>query len=200
MALSPMMQHYVRIKENHKDAILFYRLGDFYEMFFEDAETCSRVLDLTLTGKDCGLDKRAPMCGIPYHAAEGYIAKLIENGYKVAICEQLTEPKKGQLVERDVIRIITPGTVIDSELISDAKNNYLASVYKDKFNIGLSYLDISTGEMFLTEFTSNNSLSELNDSLVRIKPSEILCNDEMKKCEQDLACVKSGYVPEFSVI
>lgn len=199
MALSPMMQHYVRIKENHKDAILFYRLGDFYEMFFEDAETCSRVLDLTLTGKDCGLDKRAPMCGIPYHAAEGYIAKLIENGYKVAICEQLTEPKKGQLVERDVIRIITPGTVIDSELISDAKNNYLASVYKDKFNIGLSYLDISTGEMFLTEFTSNNSLSELNDTLVRIKPSEILCNDEMKKSEQDLACVKSGYVPEFSV-
>ena len=129
MALSPMMQHYVRIKENHKDAVLFYRLGDFYEMFFEDAELCSRVLDLTLTGKDCGLDKRAPMCGIPYHAADSYIAKLIEHGYKVAICEQLTEPKKGELVQRDVIRTITPGTVIDSELVDDARNNYLALVY-----------------------------------------------------------------------
>ena len=199
MALSPMMQHYVRIKENHKDAVLFYRLGDFYEMFFEDAELCSRVLDLTLTGKDCGLDKRAPMCGIPYHAADSYIAKLIEHGYKVAICEQLTEPKKGELVQRDVIRTITPGTVIDSELVDDARNNYLASIYKEKFNIGLSYLDITTGEMFLTEFVGDNSLSELNDALVRIKPSEILCNNEMKKSEQEIACVKSGYVPSFQV-
>ena len=199
MALSPMMQHYVRIKENHKDAVLFYRLGDFYEMFFEDAELCSRVLDLTLTGKDCGLDKRAPMCGIPYHAADSYIAKLIEHGYKVAICEQLTEPKKGELVQRDVIRTITPGTVIDSELVDDARNNYLASIYKEKFNIGLSYLDITTGEMFLTEFVGDNSLNELNDALVRIKPSEILCNNEMKKSEQEIACVKSGYVPSFQV-
>jgi len=199
MALSPMMQHYVRIKENHKDAVLFYRLGDFYEMFFEDAELCSRVLDLTLTGKDCGLDKRAPMCGIPYHAADSYIAKLIEHGYKVAICEQLTEPKRGELVQRDVIRTITPGTVIDSELVDDARNNYLASIYKEKFNIGLSYLDITTGEMFLTEFVGDNSLSELNDALVRIKPSEILCNNEMKKSEQEIACVKSGYVPAFQV-
>lgn len=196
--LSPMMKHYIEIKEKYKDAILFYRLGDFYEMFFEDAETCSRVLDLTLTGKDCGLEKRAPMCGIPYHASENYIAKLIDNGYKVAICEQLTEPKKGELVKRDVVRVITPGTVIDTELVDDASNNYLASIYKEKNNIGLSYLDISTGEMFLTEF-AENALSQLNDALVRIKPSEILCNDEMKKFEQDIACVKSGYVPSFQV-
>lgn len=197
--ISPMMQHYLNIKEKHKDSVLFYRLGDFYEMFFEDAELCSRVLDLTLTGKDCGLDKRAPMCGIPYHAADGYIAKLIANGYKVAICEQLTDPKPGKLVERDVVRIITPGTVIDSDMMEGAQNNYLASIFKDKQNIGLSYTDISTGEMYLSEFVGDVSLSELNDALVRIKPSEIICNAEMSKYAGDLSCVKGKYIPDFQV-
>lgn len=194
--ISPMMAKYLQLKENYKDTIIFYRLGDFYEMFYEDAEICSRVLDLTLTGRDCGLDTKAPMCGIPFHAAEPYISRLINSGYKVAICEQLTEPKKGQLVERDIIRVITPGTV-DAELLDEAKNNYLASIYKEKYNIGLSYVDITTGEIFLNEFTGNNSLSELNDALVRVKPSEILCNSEMKKSESEIACVKSGYVPAF---
>ena len=129
--LSPMMKHYISMKENYKDAILMYRLGDFYEMFFEDAEICSRVLELTLTGKDCGLDKRAPMCGIPHHASETYIGKLIENGYKVAICEQLSEPTKGKgIVERDVVRIVTPGTVIDTSMVQD-RNNFLLSIYTE---------------------------------------------------------------------
>jgi len=124
MALSPMMQHYLDMKEKHKDCILFYRLGDFYEMFFEDAELCSKVLELTLTGKSCGLEKRAPMVGIPYHAADAYIAKLLEKGYKVAICEQVSDPKASKgLVEREIIRIATPGTAIEDEVLKADRNN-----------------------------------------------------------------------------
>jgi len=198
--LTPMMQQYVMTKEEYKDAILLYRLGDFYEMFFDDAEICSRVLDITLTGKSCGLEERAPMCGIPYHAAEPYIAKLIESGYSVAICEQLTEPEKGKtIVERGVVRIITPGTVIDSALVTEANSNYLASVYKEKNSIGLSYIDISTGDFYLTEFTEGEVLTALNDSLVRIKPSEIVCNNEMKEFEKELSCSIGHYVPVFKV-
>ena len=117
MALSKMMQHYLELKENYKDAIVFYRLGDFYEMFFEDAETASSILGLVLTGRDCGLEKRAPMCGIPYHSASNYIAKLLDKGYKVAICEQLSDPKPGEIVKRDVIRVITPGTVMEENIL-----------------------------------------------------------------------------------
>ena len=131
--ISPMMQHYLQTKEKYGDAILFYRLGDFYEMFFEDAEIVSRELELTLTGKDCGLEKRAPMCGIPYHAANSYIAKLIANGHKVAICEQLSDPKKSKgLVERDVIQIVTPGTIIDNDNLIPNKNNYF--IVKRRFS------------------------------------------------------------------
>ena len=134
--LSPMMKQYLNMKEKYKDCILFFRLGDFYEMFFEDAELCARELELTLTGKDCGLEKRAPMCGVPHHACEGYIAKLLEKGYKVAICEQLTLPTKGiKVVERDVVRIITPGTLIESSMLDENKNNYIICIYKDKDNI-----------------------------------------------------------------
>jgi len=125
MALSPMMQQYMQTKEQYKDCLLFYRLGDFYEMFFEDAVTASKVLDLTLTGRNCGLEERAPMCGVPYHAVEAYIAKLIDNGYKVAICEQLTEPEQGKIVTRDVIRVVTPGTVMDNSMLDEKKNNYI---------------------------------------------------------------------------
>ena len=175
--LSPMMKHYLETKEKYKDAILMYRLGDFYELFFEDAEICSRVLELTLTGKDCGLEERAPMCGVPYHAVEPYVAKLIANGYKVAICEQLSEPTKGKaIVERDVVRIITPGTVIDSSMVED-KSNYLMSIYKENENIGISYLDISTGEFYATEVTATDKISGTNDILTRVRPSEILCNN-----------------------
>ena len=146
--LSPMMRHYLEMKEKNKDAILFYRLGDFYEMFFEDAEVCSKVLELTLTGKQCGLEERAPMCGIPYHAADTYIAKLIEKGYKVAICEQMSDPKESKgLVDRAVIRVVTPGTAIEDEVLKADRNNFLCSVYADKNGIGVSYADISTGLM-----------------------------------------------------
>lgn len=197
--LTPMMRKYVETKEKYGEAVLFYRLGDFYEMFFDDAELCSRVLGLTLTGKDCGLDKRAPMCGIPYHAVDGYVQKLIREGYKVAICEQLSLPTKGAgLVDRDVVRIITPGTVIDSNLVKEDRNTFLVSLYKSKSNIGLSYIDISTGEFYVSEFTGDDVLSRLNDSLIRIRPSEIICNSEMKKCIE-LPCVRGKYVPEFEL-
>jgi len=126
MSISPMMQHYLQTKEKYKDAVLFYRLGDFYEFFYDDAVDMSKVLDLTLTGKDCGLEKRAPMCGIPFHAADAYIEKLVKLGYKVAICEQLTQPKKGiKIVERDVIRVITSGTVVEENMLEEDKNNYI---------------------------------------------------------------------------
>ena len=124
--LSNMMRHYLSVKEKYPDCIIFYRLGDFYEMFFEDAVEASKILDLTLTGRDCGLEERAPMCGVPFHAADTYIAKLVENGYKVAICEQLSDPKKGELVVRDVVRVVTPGTVMDETMLEKDKNNYIA--------------------------------------------------------------------------
>ncbi|MEG1499695.1 MAG: DNA mismatch repair protein MutS, partial [Clostridia bacterium] len=152
MALTPMMTQYLATKEKHKDAILFYRLGDFYELFFEDAIKCSKLLDITLTGKDCGLETRAPMCGVPYHAVESYVGKLIENGEKVAICEQLTVPEKGKIVERDVVRIITPGTVFEDSMLDEGKNNYICSIFKKDFNIGVSYADITTGDFYTFEF------------------------------------------------
>ena len=149
MALTPMMKQYLQTKEKYKDCILFYRLGDFYEMFFDDAITASKVLDLVLTGRDCGLKERAPMCGIPYHAAECYIAKLIENNYKVAICEQLTTPDESKdLVVRDVIKVVTPGTVMEESLLIKIKQLY-SSIFTGK-SIGVAWADISTEIFFLT--------------------------------------------------
>lgn len=195
-----MMTHYLNMKKEYGDCILFYRLGDFYEMFFEDAELCARELELTLTGKDCGLEKRAPMCGIPHHSSEGYIAKLLEKGYKVAVCEQLTEPKKGvKIVERGVVRVITPGTLMDSSMLDAEKNNYIASIYKEKDAIGMSIVDISTGKFVLTEFVTNNILTKLNDYLVSVKPSEIIFNTEMKSFYDTLPCVSSQYIPKGEV-
>ena len=128
--LSPLMQQYIEIKNQHKDEILFYRIGDFYEMFFDDALTVSKELDLTLTGKQCGLEERAPMCGVPFHSYENYVARLIAKGYKVAICEQMEDPAKAKgLVKRDIIRVVTPGTVIESSMLQDDRNNYIASIY-----------------------------------------------------------------------
>ena len=130
--LSPMMRHYLEVKEKYKDCVVFYRLGDFYEMFFEDAKEVSQLLDLTLTGRDCGLDERAPMCGIPYHAADTYIAKLVSLGKKIAICEQLTEPGPGRaMVERDVIRVVSAGTLIEDNLLDEKKNNYIVCAFKE---------------------------------------------------------------------
>ena len=150
--LSPMMQQYLEIKKQHKDEILFYRIGDFYEMFFDDALTVSRELDLTLTGKQCGLEERAPMCGVPFHSYEGYVARLISKGYKVAICEQMEDPAKAKgLVKRDIIRVVTPGTVIESSMLQDDKNNYIASIFLKGGAAGLCFADVSTGTAHITE-------------------------------------------------
>ena len=193
--ISPMMTKYLETKDKYKDAILFYRLGDFYEMFFDDAVLCSKVLDLTLTGKDCGLKDKAPMCGIPFHAAESYITKLVENGYKVAICEQLSAPTRGSLVERDVVRIVTPGTL--QENLEDKKNNYLCSIYYSNKNFGVVYVDITTGELKLLELTSKQ---ELEDMLIRIAPSEIICNSEMKYFESEIESFNRNVLPKMFVM
>ena len=197
--ISPMMQHYIATKEKHQDAILFYRLGDFYEMFFEDAELVSRELELTLTGKDCGLEERAPMCGIPYHAANSYIAKLIANGHKVAICEQVSDPKASKgLVQRDVVQIVTPGTIIDNDNLVSNKNNYFMAVYETKTKIGVCYSDISTGFIEATEIVGDSKEKLLDDILARVKPAEIVCNSSFFEKSFELVAVKLGYVPKFA--
>ncbi len=183
--LSPAMLHYQQIKAKYPDCILFYRLGDFYEMFDTDAELASKELDLVLTGKNCGLEDKMPMCGVPFHAYEQYAQKLIENGHKVAICEQLTEPVKGKLVERDVVRVITPGTVIDTAMLSEAANTYMLCIYVNGKSISYAYGDISTGEIGTSCYTGDNLVNYLNDQIVRIMPSEIICNhDALEICEK----------------
>jgi len=173
--LSPMMRQYLEIKEQNKDSILFFRLGDFYEMFFDDAKTASDELDLVLTGKDCGLKERAPMCGVPFHSCEGYIARLVERGYKVAICEQTEDPAKAKgLVKRDVIRVITPGTVIEDSMLDESRNNYLAAVYLENGSVGIAFCDISTGEAHVTDITGENVIGRAVDELVRFNASELL--------------------------
>ncbi len=178
-ALTPMMQQYLDIKEQHKDCILFFRLGDFYEMFFSDAELASRELEITLTGRDCGMEERAPMCGIPYHAADNYISRLITKGYKVAICEQVEDPALAKgIVKRDVIKIVTPGTVTDSSMLEEKKNNYLMCIYRFKNLFGLSVVDISTGEFSCTQLNWGNTFGKLTDEIAKYSPSEIVTNDD----------------------
>lgn len=173
--LSPMMSEYVKTKQQYKDCILFYRLGDFYEMFFEDALTVTKELEITLTGKDCGLEERAPMCGVPFHAAETYINRLIEKGYKVAICEQVEDPKKAKgLVKREVIRVVTPGTTLDAASLDESKNNYLMSIVSMEDHFGCAIADISTGDCFLTEV---DKPQKLLDEINKFVPAEIICND-----------------------
>ena len=166
------------MKEKYKDCVLFYRLGDFYEMFFDDAVKVSGLLELTLTGRDCGLSERAPMCGIPFHAADTYIAKLVSMGEKVAICEQLSEPNGKTLVSRDIVRIVTAGTFTNSELIDDKKNNFLCSVYLSGKTASLSWADITTGEFFTRGFSGESIYSDLFDTLTRVSPVEIIGNGE----------------------
>ena len=179
MKLSPMMQQYLDIKEEHRDCILFFRLGDFYEMFFEDAKTASRELELTLTGKQCGLEERAPMCGVPFHSAETYIARLVEKGYKVAICEQVEDPKAAKgIVKREVIKIVTPGTITAQSQLNEKENNYLASVHMDAEGLSVAYCDISTGELNVTEYKGEDLYETLLNELVKIKAREIVvCQD-----------------------
>lgn len=175
MALSPMMQQYMEIKENHKDCILFFRVGDFYEMFFDDAITAVKELELTLTGKSCGLEERAPMCGVPFHSAETYIAALVEKGYKVAICEQVEDPAQATgIVKREVVQIVTPGTVLSGSMLNEKENNYLASVFASDQKIALSYCDISTGELYSVDFPFHRGKEVLYNELAKINPKEIL--------------------------
>lgn len=177
--LSPMMQQYLSIKRSNPDVLLFFRLGDFYELFFDDARLVSAELDLVLTGRDCGLEDRAPMCGVPFHSADTYISRLVERGYKVAICEQTEDPKKAKgLVKRDLTRIITPGTVIDSNMLDEGKNNYLACLYVQGKCAGVCFSDVSTGEVHATMVQGDQFLTELIGEIGKFSPSEILYNQE----------------------
>ncbi len=191
---SPMMQHYLDTKSKYKDCILFYRLGDFYEMFFEDAVNVSRELELTLTGKDCGQEERAPMCGIPYHAAETYISRLISKGYKVAICEQLEDPKQAKgIVKRDVIRVVTPGTVIEANLLEDKKNNYIMSIYKNGIYFGVTACDITTGDFRTTEIKETNNFAALLDEISKYSPAEIVVNTMLYDCKEEIDKIKERF-------
>lgn len=175
-----MMRQYLDLKEKYSDCLLFFRLGDFYEMFFEDAKTASRELELVLTGRDCGLSERAPMCGVPYHSVDVYINKLIDKGYKVAICEQLEDPALAKgLVERDVIRIITPGTVIEERMLDEGKNNYIVSIHMDQTRIGLAYADVSTGGFFVCELSGERALTQMNDEIARLQPTQIIAGEAL---------------------
>ena len=191
---SPMMQEYLRTKEEYKDCILFYRLGDFYEMFFDDAIRVSKELELTLTGKLCGQEERAPMCGIPFHAADTYISRLIEKGYKVAICEQLEDPKQAKgIVKRGVIRVVTPGTVMESNLLDEKKNNYIMSIYKAGTFFGLSVCDISTGDFRATQITGTNNFPKLLDEISRYNPAEIVVNPFMFDSIEEINKIKERF-------
>ena len=172
---TPMMRQYLEMKEHYKDCILFYRLGDFYEMFFDDAVQASKELELTLTGKNCGLKERAPMCGVPYHSVEGYLNKLVEKGYKVAICEQVEDPKQARgIVHREVIRIVTPGTNTNMQALDESKNNYIMSIVYLNSRYGLSIADVTTGDYYVTEIETEQKLS---DEINKFAPSEIICNE-----------------------
>ena len=191
---SPMMQRYLETKEQYKDCILFYRLGDFYEMFFDDALTASRELEITLTGKDCGQEERAPMCGVPFHAAEMYVSKLIAKGYKVAICEQLEDPKEAKgIVKRGVIRVVTPGTVIESNMLEERKNNYIMSIYKDGIYFGISVCDVSTGDFYSTEIKEDNNFPLLLDEIARFTPAELVVNTMMFNSADEMSKVKERF-------
>ncbi len=191
---SPMMQHYLDMKNEYKDCILFYRLGDFYEMFFDDAINVSRELELTLTGKECGQEERAPMCGVPYHAAENYISKLISKGYKVAICEQLEDPKQAKgMVKRDVIRVVTPGTVMESNLLEEKKNNYLMSIFKSGIFYGLTVCDVSTGDFRTTQIKDSNNFTMLLDEISRFNPAEIVVNPMMYECAEEIEKIRTRF-------
>ena len=191
---SPMMQNYLETKEQYSDCILFYRLGDFYEMFFEDAITVSRELEITLTGKDCGLEERAPMAGVPFHAAEGYIAKLIAKGYKVAICEQLENAKgtKG-IVKRGVVKVVTPGTVVESNMLEERKNNFIMSIYKIATYFGIAVSDISTGEFYSSQIKEQNNFPLLLDEIARFNPSEIIINTMMSNSTEEMSKIRERF-------
>lgn len=188
-----MMQQYMNIKKQYEDCILMFRLGDFYEMFFDDAVEASSILDLVLTGRDCGEKNRAPMCGVPYHAVDNYISRLISAGCKVAVCEQLNLNDKG-VAERKVTRVVTPGTVMEDSMLDERANNYLAAVYGCSGKAALCWVDITTGDLSVSEF-SEKTETELQEALVSLKPAEIICNSQALAYNDKLACIRSEFVP-----
>ncbi len=199
--LSPMMEQYFEIKKNYSDTLLFFRLGDFYEMFFEDAKIASKELELVLTGRDCGQEERAPMCGVPFHSADSYIAKLVSRGYKVAICEQVEDPAEAKgIVKRDVVRIVTPGTVIESNMLDESKNNYLASVFLSDKGCGLAFVDVSTGEVHLDSFAENDSTQRILNQLGCYSPSEIIINKYAASVKSVVSFIKDRLSVDFQII
>ncbi|MBO4411773.1 MAG: DNA mismatch repair protein MutS, partial [Lachnospiraceae bacterium] len=198
MALSPMMEKYLETKKEYPDCILLYRLGDFYELFFEDAELASKELGLTLTGKDCGLEERAPMCGVPFHAVDTYLTKLVENGHKVAIAEQMEDPRfaKG-LVKREVIRVVTPGTLTDMNAIEEGKNRYILSVIYDKGRFGIACSDVTTGEFYVFEADTKE---DLVNEFFRFSPTEVLCNDYFELSGFDVKTVRERLNFSYTVL
>ena len=187
-----MMKQYFAIKEQNKDSILFFRLGDFYEMFYDDAKIASKELELTLTGRDCGQAERAPMCGVPFHSCEGYIARLVAKGYKVAICEQTEDPATAKgLVKRDIIRVITPGTVMESSMLDEGRNNYVCCMFSENKKIGLCFCDISTGELYATEISGSDSVNSLTSQLASYNPREILLGGDIVKIKSLPSFIKS---------
>lgn len=196
--LTPMMKQYMQIKNKYKDSLLFFRLGDFYEMFFEDAKIASRELEITLTHRDCGQPEKAPMCGVPHHVADTYISRLVDKGYKVAVCDQVEDPALAKgIVKRDVVRIVTPGTITDSIMLDDKSNNFLVSIYLDSFGVGITYVDNSTGEMYTTEFISDedNCYRFIIDELGKTLPSEILCNNKFTLNKKHMKIIKNKINP-----
>lgn len=186
--MTPMMQKYLETKKEYPDCILFYRLGDFYEMFFEDALTASKELEITLTGKNCGLKERAPMCGVPFHAVEGYLNKLVAKGYKVAICEQVEDPKMAKgLVKREVVRVVTPGTNLDTQALDETKNNYIMCIVYIADRYGVSIADVTTGDYFVTELDTERKLL---DEIHKFTPSEIICNEAFYMTGMDFEDLK----------
>ncbi len=200
--LTPMMKQYMSIKKQYKDSILFFRLGDFYEMFFDDAIIASKELEITLTRRDCGLDEKAPMCGVPHHVADQYISRLVDKGYKVAVCEQVEDPATAKgIVKREIIKIVTPGTILDPMSLDEKSNNFLASIYYDDYGVGLSYVDNSTGEMYTTQFIGDERyrMSFIIDELGKIMPSELIINSNFSKEKKELNLIKNKLNPFINV-
>ena len=195
--LTPMMRQYMEVKQQYPDCFLFYRLGDFYEMFFDDAIEGSKILELTLTGRDCGLEERAPMCGVPYHAVDTYVNKMISQGHKVAICEQMEDPALAKgLVQRSVIRVITPGTVIEEKMLDGRKNNYIFAIDFCENAIGYAYADVSTGAFTTAETYGTNAQTLVLDELTRLSPSEIIANEKLFEQDYLTKKIRSGYYLE----
>ena len=199
--LSPMMEQYFQIKKDYSDTLLFFRLGDFYEMFFEDAKIASKELELVLTGRDCGQEERAPMCGVPFHSADSYIAKLVSRGYKVAICEQVEDPATAKgIVKRDVVRIVTPGTVIESNMLDESKNNYLASIFLNDKNCGIAFVDVSTGEVHLDSFTDDDSTARIINQLGCYRPREIIINKYAASVKSVINFIKDRLSVDYQLV